>query len=169
ISLTAIDNCGETITVDGVDTTVPGACANTFTTTRTWTFVDACGNESSVSQVISVVDNIPPADPIKIPTDMTVDCIENVPGTFELSITVNCVEVLTAIGVDTFHNTADCNNEATVVRTWTFTDSCGNSNSITQVFYINDNIAPVFNTETPEDVTVSCDAIPEPAVMTAVD
>ncbi|NNT73271.1 hypothetical protein HKT18_13710, partial [Flavobacterium sp. IMCC34852] len=60
VSLTATDNCSNEITVQGVDTTTQGNCPNSFSVTRTWTFTDACGNSSSVSQTITVSDTIAP-------------------------------------------------------------------------------------------------------------
>ncbi|WP_456151913.1 HYR-like domain-containing protein, partial [Flavobacterium cheonhonense] len=53
VALTATDNCSNTITAQGVDAIAQGDCANSFVVTRTWTFVDACGNTSSVSQTIN--------------------------------------------------------------------------------------------------------------------
>jgi len=41
--------------------TIPGACAGTYSRTKTWKAVDACGNESGVvTQIITVNDNVAP-------------------------------------------------------------------------------------------------------------
>jgi|GEM_PF-5265827 len=60
--LTATDNCQPDITVTGVDTDNGGdGCADDpLVITRTWTFDDGCGNVSSVSQTITVIDDISP-------------------------------------------------------------------------------------------------------------
>src|SRR5262249_16673187 len=55
---TATDTCDPSPQVVEVsDVTVPGACAGTYTRTKTWKAVDACGNQSATkSQAITVRD-----------------------------------------------------------------------------------------------------------------
>ncbi|RZJ33177.1 MAG: gliding motility-associated C-terminal domain-containing protein, partial [Flavobacterium sp.] len=169
VSLTALDNCGkETITVQGVDTTVAGNCPNTFVTTRTWTFVDACGNQSSVSQTITVSDTVAPEVPANVPANVTVACAGDVPVASSLTANDNCGQQITADAVDTIA-AGTCANSYVITRTWTFTDACGNSSTATQTISVNDNVAPTFNESAPADLTVSCDAIPPAATLTATD
>ncbi|NBL66131.1 hypothetical protein GV828_13100, partial [Flavobacterium sp. NST-5] len=54
-------------------------------------------------------------------------------------------------------------------RTWTATDLCGNTVSHTQIVTVEDNSAPTFNETLPIDLTVSCDAIPVAATLSASD
>jgi gliding motility-associated-like protein len=166
VSLTATDNCAEQITVEGVDAIVQGECPNSFVVTRTWTFVDACGNQSSVSQTINVNDTTAPVAPAA-PENVTVTCFGDVPAMVSLTATDNCGDEITVDGVDS--NVGDCANNATITRTWTFTDACGNQSSVSQTITVNDNIDPVFTTTAPANITVSCDAVPTPATMTAAD
>src|SRR5213075_717982 len=58
---TASDVCS-TATVQLVsDITTVGSCAGTYSETRTWRAVDACGNQSgTVAQTVTVIDNTPP-------------------------------------------------------------------------------------------------------------
>src|SRR5204862_5766959 len=42
------------------DVTTPGSCAQSYDVTRTWTARDACGNQSTASQIIHVTDTTPP-------------------------------------------------------------------------------------------------------------
>ena len=167
ISLTATDNCNGTITVEGVDATTPGNCPNTFTTIRTWTFTDACGNSSSVSQTIIVNDNVAPVAP-SAPVNVTVTCAGDVPATISLTAVDNCSGAITAQGVDTV-NPGTCANRFTITRTWTFTDACNNTSSVSQTITVNDNVAPTFVEIPPANTTASCDNIPAPAVLTAID
>ncbi|RZJ64198.1 MAG: gliding motility-associated C-terminal domain-containing protein [Flavobacterium sp.] len=168
VTLTATDNCGETISAQGVDVTTPGACAGSFTTVRTWTFTDACGNTSSVSQTISVNDTTAPVAPAA-PADVTVACGSEVPAAPVLTATDNCdATPITATAIEVLTPGA-CANTFVIVRTWTFTDACGNSSSVTQTVNVIDNIAPTFLEAVPADVTASCDAIAAPATLTAVD
>ena len=54
---TATDNCGEVVvTVDEV--TTAGACAGDYVITRTFTATDDCGNATSATQTITIVDTI---------------------------------------------------------------------------------------------------------------
>ncbi|WP_333878496.1 HYR-like domain-containing protein, partial [Flavobacterium sp.] len=167
ISLTATDNCGDFITVDGVDSISEGNCLNTFTVTRTWTFTDACGNTSSVSQTINVVDDVAPIAPVA-PADVTVTCAGDIPAMISLTATDNCSGEITVQGVDTVAP-GSCANTFTVTRTWTFSDACGNSTSISQIINVNDTVAPTFNEQAPADTNASCDDIPAAAVLTASD
>mgnify|MGYP000500063492 CR=1 FL=1 len=58
-------NDGGTVTLTGVDARNgwSGCASDTLIITRTWTFVDDCGNESSVSQLIAVSDDTAPTPP----------------------------------------------------------------------------------------------------------
>src|SRR5205085_5328377 len=59
-SPTASDTCGTSSVVLDSDTSTAG-CGNTYTETRTWHAIDACGNTSgTVHQTIMVVDDQPP-------------------------------------------------------------------------------------------------------------
>src|SRR5213078_1560196 len=58
---TATDNSGSaTITILSTVTNVAGHCGSTFDATRTWEATDACGNSSSCSQKVTVVDTTAP-------------------------------------------------------------------------------------------------------------
>src|SRR5205814_1258754 len=58
---TASDACRSATVQQVSDVTTEGSCAGTFTETRTWRAVDACGNISgTVAQTITVIDNTAP-------------------------------------------------------------------------------------------------------------
>src|SRR5205814_9424105 len=59
-SPTASDACDANPTLTFADVTTPGSCAQSYDVTRTWTAKDACGNQSTASQVIHVTDTTPP-------------------------------------------------------------------------------------------------------------
>ena len=50
-----------------------------------------------------------------------------------------------------------------------FTDCAGNNNQHTQIVNVIDTTKPVFNGNLPANVTVQCDAVPAPLVLTASD
>ncbi len=66
---------------------------------RTWTFTDACGNSSTVSQNIIVNDNVAPTPPAA-PADVTVTCASLVPAAAVLSATDNCGGSITGVPND---------------------------------------------------------------------
>src|SRR5690606_14013344 len=57
---TAVDNCDAAPTVTYLDECVPGVCPTAQVVSRTWTATDACGNSTSATQMISLVDTTPP-------------------------------------------------------------------------------------------------------------
>ena len=67
----AIDNCGEvTITVEEV--TTAGACAGDYVITRTFTATDDCGNATTDTQTITIVDTTAPVLTIPLTTQQSV-------------------------------------------------------------------------------------------------
>jgi hypothetical protein len=154
-AVVATDNCGGTPVVTHSDQTTPGTCANKFVLKRTYTATDACGNSSSQTQTITVNDDTAPTI-TSIPADVTVECAAAVPGANDSAVvaTDNCggTPVITHSDQTT---PGTCANKFVLKRTYTATDACGNSSSLTQTITVNDDTAPVI-TSIPADVTVQC-------------
>ncbi|WP_449555746.1 HYR-like domain-containing protein, partial [Hanstruepera flava] len=150
--LTANDNCAGDITVTGVDNTDSSDPCNIIIT-RTWTFTDDCNNSSSVSQTITVADSIAPVAP-SAPADITYECIADVPAPGDLTANDNCAGDITVTGVDNTDSSDPCN--IIITRTWTFTDDCNNSSSVSQTITVADTLAPIINTDA-SDITIECD------------
>ena len=143
------DNCDGSGTVTGSDQSDGNTCPETIT--RTWTYTDACNNASSVTQTITIGDQTPPvfASP---PADVSVECIGDVPAITDLGWTDNCDGSGTVTGSDQ----SDGNTcPETITRTWTYTDACNNTSSVTQTITIGDQTPPVFASP-PADVSVEC-------------
>ncbi|MBK7342580.1 MAG: hypothetical protein IPJ06_05395 [Saprospiraceae bacterium] len=71
-NVTATDNCDTAVTILE-EVMVDGPCDGTYILTRIWTATDNCGNTTSDQQVITAVDQTPPAVGT-IPDDVTVQC-----------------------------------------------------------------------------------------------
>ncbi|MBN9284560.1 gliding motility-associated C-terminal domain-containing protein [Flavobacterium sp.] len=167
ISLTANDNCSGEITVQGQDSTVPGNCPGSYSITRTWTFVDACGNSASVSQTINVSDTIPPVAPTA-PADVTVSCGGQIPEMISLTANDSCSGEITVQGQDSTTQ-GECPNSYIITRTWTFTDTCGNTSNSIQLITVSDDTAPVLASALETEVNAVCTAIPPVPELTFTD
>ena len=129
---TATDNCDPAPVVTFMDATAPGACAQESTITRTWTATDACGNSSSDTQTINVVDTTNPT--ITAPVAATIECDEsldpNMNATLGLPTAADNCDPMPAVTFMDSTVPGACPQESTITRTWTVTDACGNSSLV---------------------------------------
>ena len=167
--LTATDNCDlGPVTVNFEEIRVDGSCDNEFTLTRTWDMVDACGNTNEHVQVVHVQDTTPPeyvgmpmvvipaheyvvggAYPPDTPWEELGDLGE-VPAWYS----DNCSEYVEpytffdapASGGCAFQSHPNFDEDAaTYIRTYTFTDACGNVGTGEVVINLVDVTPPVFD------------------------
>ncbi|NMH29154.1 gliding motility-associated C-terminal domain-containing protein [Flavobacterium silvaticum] len=168
LTLIAIDACSGEIAATSTDTVVTGECVNNFVINRTWTFTDDCDNSVSITQTIIVNDTEMPVVP-EAPADVTVSCTSLVPVGPVLTAVDGCAnEQIEATPFDVV-TPGSCPNSYTILRTWSFSDTCKNAVSIHQTITVNDNEAPVFATEIPSDVTLNCEDIPSAPIIMATD
>ena len=161
----AVDACGSAFTLTSSDVTTPGACAGSYSVTRTWTATDACGNISNASQTINVQDITAPVI-AALPAATTINC----PATPEFAVATAidaCGSSFTLTSSDVT-TPGDCAGSYSVTRTWTATDACGNISHASQTINVQDITAPVI-AALPAATTINCPATPEFAVATAVD
>jgi len=155
------DNCDTNPTTTFADTIVPGACPQENDILRAWTVTDACGNASTATQTITVVDTPPPT--FSVPTNVTVECTDSIAPEDTGLVTNqadNCDTNPAVVFVDTAFPGA-CPQESTIFRVWTSTDDCGNETMATQIITVVDTVAPTFTV--PTNVTVECDESTEVA------
>jgi len=131
---------------------------------RTWTATDNCDNMVEYVQTITITDNTAPV--FFSISDAVVEC-DNIPAPAMPLASDNCDnDVEITYNGETM--TGDgC--EGQIVRTWTATDDCGNTATISQTLTLSDNTAPVFMFPLPGNATVNCEEVPEPADLTATD
>jgi hypothetical protein len=150
VNLAWTDNCDGAGVVAGTDVSDGLSCPETIT--RTWTYTDGGGNPASVTQLITVDDNIAPTG--SAPADVSVACIEDVPAVDITSVTAsdNCAAGVTVTHVSDVSDGASC--PEVITRTYRITDACSNSIDVVQLITVDDNIAPTGSA--PADVSVAC-------------
>src|SRR5207248_2830180 len=121
-----------------------------------WVATDACGNSSSATQVITVIDTTAPVLS-NVPVDATVQC-DAVPAAATPTATDNC-DSNPSISYAQTTTAGSCPQSYTLTRTWTASDACGNTSSTTQVITVIDTTAPVLS-GVPAAATVECSAVP---------
>jgi gliding motility-associated-like protein len=162
---TATDICDSNPSLTFVDVIAPGACAGSYSITRIWTAKDACGNTSTASQTIIVLDNMAPVI-AALPEPTTINC----PAIPDFT-TATAID---ACGSDfnlTFNDVTTpgtCAGSYSVTRTWTATDACGNTSTASQTINVQDNTAPII-AALPETTTIYCPATPEFVAASATD
>jgi hypothetical protein len=117
---TASDDCDPSPIVTYVDVTTPGNCPQSYSVTRTWTAIDACGNRASCSTTIEVRDTLPPI--VTWPGDVNLACADcdidpantGVPTAEDLCGTITITHTDSITGT--------CPKR--VERRWTVSDGC---------------------------------------------
>jgi len=155
---TATDDCNGVTMTNTVTST--GSCPAGYSTTITWTATDACGNATTASQTITVnPEPVTPVLTVTPPTNYNLDCTDVVPGV-GVEATTTCPDGVINV-TDTEEVTPmGCSGSFTIVRTYSVSDNCGNTEIVTQTIVVEDNTAPVF-TSVPASADVDCTAYPD--------
>ena len=157
-NLTATDNCGDA-TVTLTETINSGSCDNDYTLIRTWVAQDACGNETSHTQTITVQDTTAPTFNENLPTDIIVEC-DNVPAAANLTATDSCGAATVNFSENIDNSNSSCIGEYIIERIWIASDSCGNESIHIQIITVQDTTPPAMVSTFDSDIIVSCDEIP---------
>jgi hypothetical protein len=131
--------------------------------------VDTNGCASSCSMTVVLSDTLPPIVE-DLPDTLFLSCISDVPDTADyFNVYDNCDPSPVIAFSDSIANDTVCVNQATIFRTITVTDTCGNYITASHIISVFDSIPPVLY-GVPADTGVCCaDSIPLPANVTAVD
>ncbi len=152
----ATDGCG-TVVVSYSDS-VSNRCGSTLTLARTWTAIDQCGNTTNAVQVITVQDRKAPT--LLLPPNAVVEC----PGDFRTNATgVATAQDGCSQAMVTWHDvvTTNCGSTRVIARTWTASDSCGNSTNAVQTITVRDLTPPQITA--PSSVVLECPANTQPS------
>ncbi|MBK9015412.1 MAG: hypothetical protein IPM82_15875 [Saprospiraceae bacterium] len=163
-NVTATDNCDQAPVLSFVETIVGTDCD--LTITRTWTATDNCGNTATQVQIITVVDSssiqivftnpvlsgLGDGDTLVIPCSnpaiFDAGDAEAVGGCGDTPVVFN----------ENGITPGNCTDDGFIVImhcTWTATDTCGNTASVTLHIMVVDNVPPVFS-NVPADLTINC-------------
>jgi len=163
--VTAIDNCGEMLTVSFMQSPLD-PCVGSGTITNTWIVTDCAGNMATHTQTIIVDDTTPPVLSA-MPEDLTVSCHADIPGDPGVTATDNCGETVmvsfnqSPLGV--------CPGNDVITNIWTVTDCAGNVTSHTQTVTVEDTSDPILSA-LPGDLMVVCRLdVPGDPGITATD
>ena len=170
----ASDTCSS-VTWTNNFTSVSDSCSATGAATVTFTATDACGNSAATTATFTIIDTTNPVILVQA-SNLEVQCDGN--GNTEAlnawlasnggaSASDNCSNVTWTNNFTSVSDSCGATGAATV--SFTATDACGNSAATTATFTIIDTTNPVFTSELPQNIFVSCDAIPNPAEMTGSD
>ena len=139
------DNCSAPTVAFVSDVSNNQTCPEIIT--RTYSVTDACGNSINVSQVITVNDDILPT--ASDPSPLQVQCVADVPAPDPLVVTDeddNC-SIPTVAFVSDVSDNQSC--PETITRTYSVTDACNNSITVTQLIVVNDDILPTASDPSP--------------------
>ena len=164
------DNCGNVLVASApVISTAPTCEGNV---TYTYTFTDCEGNAHNWVHTFTIDDTTPPTG--IAPSDiLDLQCTSEIPVAdinLVTDVTDNCSGTVTVTVSETNNGGSGCNgNPLIITRTYTLTDCSGLATNLIQTIRVEDNTAPIFTSELPQNISVSCDAIPNPANMSGSD
>ncbi len=159
-TLPATDACDASVTAATLnpDVITPGACANAYTITRTWTATDACGNSRTATQIITVVDTTAPVVTIGSIATCYLDVASaEAAAIAATSASDNCGGLVTK----TASTLGTCPATITVIAT----DACGNPSVPVTYSTRIDNTLPVIGAVTAAQGTTDVKACANNAVQ----
>lgn len=150
---TATDNCAvlefNQVSLD----TIPGICPYVYTIEVVYEALDLCDNRSTCTQVFNLLPDLPSAT---VPGDVILSCGDDTSTDatgFPMVNQTDCMRPAT-VAVDDEIISGSCPGDATIIRTFTITDDCGNTQTYIQNINIVNDIKPTL--EGPPDVTIGC-------------
>jgi Secretion system C-terminal sorting domain len=175
--VTAFDACaGVFVDVTMIQDTLEEECRG-MVIQRTWSAIDACGDTTTIIQLIVMGDTTPPV--ILVPTYSVlypfIDAVHNIVYVSQ----VDLMKKLAALDANNIYVSDDCGMliipQFTLVvthedclatgfterrvYTWKATDACGNSSSVTITIDVVDDVPPVI-TGVPNDTMIVCEPLP---------
>jgi hypothetical protein len=156
------DNCSAVPTTKKVTLSLSQSlytCADLSKTTVTLIATDNGGNTASCTAAIKVIDNNAPVITGNLPANVTLEaCVDAIPGLPAIpAATDNCAATVTVT-----ENTNQASSGAgkynyVITRTWTATDTYGNTTTASRTITVRDTKKPEFTTPTQASLTFNTD------------
>ena len=168
-TLTATDNCGTAeVTSSRQEEKTGGKLSKVI---YSWTATDACGNQVSHTQIISITPKPEPTpEPLTFvttPQNITLSCGQPLPSVVYPTVKGGCAPSIT---YKEEIKGKSCANTYLLERIFTVSDTCVSSISYTQEIRVEDKEAPVFVGTLPQSLTIEeGQAVPVQATLTATD
>jgi len=145
------DNCSTGLNATHTDMITDTPCDGALTVTRTWSLTDDCGNVTTHTQIIDIVDTTPPV--LGALASVELECGTPPPSPAatiaqylllpNATANDNCSPgSLSLLGVNTSAFIGD-DCTGVITRTYYVADGCANSASAVQTFNVSDNLGPV--------------------------
>jgi hypothetical protein len=115
-----------------------------------WTATDACGNSSSYTVFLNLIDTIPPVI-LGVPEDITVNCDEVPDPPIMLTALDECL-CACVVEMEQDGPNPGCQDGQIITRTWEATDYCGNVTIAQQHITLVDDEGPVMTIEEPSEL-----------------
>ena len=179
VELSAVDNCSTPQVTFSESSLSESGCNSGQMIIRTWIATDACGNSTSHTQTITVIDNTSPIITItntfysQFTNGTTIDiaCQSNTPGwgipeldgLNDAIATDGCSEVV-SFTFEAMNEGGNCLEDGFLrlfTYRWEASDACGNTSLFTLRVRVLDNTPPVL-VGIPADITISCAQVPAP-------
>ncbi|MCP4124429.1 MAG: HYR domain-containing protein, partial [Bacteroidetes bacterium] len=160
----ASDNCTNNVSVNFYENIQGTDCNKQIL--RSWIATDECGNSTSATQIINLIDNTPPViTPVhpliaNLPNNgiLVFECDGIVALGEDAIIAYDVCDDSPTISFDEYlTSTNDC--ERQMICIWTATDDCGNTSTYSITVRITDTTAPVIH-NVPNNVESTCGSIP---------
>lgn len=128
-SVTATNGCGEFSSVQFIETTNAGFCANSYELIRVWTVTNTCGYLASATQVLSIADTTIPD--ITCPPNTNVICeAEADPSITGYAFATDQCDEAPMVTYD------DSWSPGMITRTWRAVDNCSNVAVCVQTIFL---------------------------------
>ncbi|MFY8137390.1 MAG: choice-of-anchor L domain-containing protein [Flavobacteriales bacterium] len=121
---------------------------------QSWSATDNCGNTTTVSRIITIVDTTNPYF-TETPMSYSVSCEDAEEIIFDQASAGDVCDNEVTVDANNVIIPGNCPGNYVIERTYTATDDCGNFVNYVQTITVFDNAGPDF-TFVPENATVSC-------------
>ena len=138
----ATDVCDASPAITYSDLTIASpVCPQEYTINRTWLTTDDCGNTSTCLQIITIDDSVPPV--LACPANLTIECIEStLPAHTGTATTSDICDESPSLMYTDVTMAIPMSNGYQIQRTWTTSDTCGNSASCIQIIRVDNPLVP---------------------------